>query len=77
MFRDFILIYCILVQVWLKPFPKVPKTDMIFSFSIRKWHIIVQTNRSNMLFFKNKHPYKWSSFAVILAGPAHDFQNLL
>ena len=65
MFRDFILIYCILVQVWLKPFPKVPKTDMIFSFSIRKWHIIVQTNRSNMLFFKNNKRHLALSFNIV------------
>ena len=36
--------------------------EIFFSFSILKWHIIVQTNRNTKLFFKDKHSYKLSSF---------------
>ena len=34
-----------------------PKWKYIFSFSILKWHIIVQTIRNNKLLFKDEHSY--------------------
>ena len=43
-----------LFKVWLKR----SQNEYIFSFSILKCHIIVQTNRKNELFFKGEHSYK-------------------
>ena len=43
-----------LFKVWLK----CSQNEYIFSFSILKYHIIVQTNRKNELFFKGEHSYK-------------------
>ena len=40
-------------KVWFKR----SQNRYIFSFSILKWHVIVETNR-NKLFFKDEHSYK-------------------
>ena len=51
-FPYFVLSWYILAQRLVKTFPK---WKYFFSFSILKWHIIVQTNRNNKLFFKEEH----------------------
>ena len=52
--------------------------DILFSFSILKWHIIVQINRNNKLFFKDEHSYKKSVFGIdLFLGPAYHLQKLL
>ena len=43
-------------------------------FSILKWHIIVQTNWNNKLFFKDEHSYKSS---ILFPGDAYYLQTLL
>ena len=44
----------------------VPKTDIYFSFFITRWHIIVQTNRNNKLFFEDKYSCKYCEASLQL-----------
>ena len=50
-FPYFVLSWYILAQRLHKTFQK---WKYFFSFSILKWHIIVQTNRNNKLFFETR-----------------------
>ena len=44
-----------LLKVWLK---HSQNGNNLFLFFVLKWHIIVQINRNNRLFFKDEHSYK-------------------